>query len=370
MKKRIFNLSKFLSLLLLVGVIISCEDPEEKREKGFADNYENVNGFYVMCEGLMGQNNSAIDFFCADSNSIITDYFSKANNLGLGETANDMIKVGNTFWTVVTGSAAVTVMNTNGVLEKIITITNAQGVNRQPRHLVHKDGYVYVSCFDGNVVKISTSSKKIAATLSTQGRNPEGLAIANNKLYVANSGGLSYPNYDNSVSVIDLSTFSVDTLISVRINPTTVKSYGDNVYVLSMGDYSGLPMLAHIRNNELVDSVYIKMTDFDIDQSLGLIYYFYVDYADSKSFGLSTLECSNIRSASTLLMKDRPEGMLMPYHVNVVEDGLIAVTDAKNYTTSGEVFFFTSAGEKMFSFKTSVNPNKVIKKRSESLANN
>lgn len=370
MRKTIFNYSKLLSLFLLLGVMVACEDPEEKKEKGFADNYANLNGFYVMCEGLMGQNNSSIDFYCIDSNSVVTDYFSKANSLGLGETANDMIKVGESFWTAITGSAAVTVMNSNGELEKIITITNAQGVNRQPRHLAYHSGYVYVSCFDGSVVKISASSKKVVASLETQGRNPEGLAVANGKLYVANSGGLSYPNYDNSVSVINLASFAVDTLLEVRINPTSVKSYNDNIYVLSMGDYSTLPMLTHIRNNEILDSVYIEMTDYEVDQSSGLIYFFYVDYADNKSFNLSTLDANNIKSSSTLLLKNRPEGMLMPYHVNVVEDGLIAVTDAKNYTTSGEVFFFTSAGEKMFSFKTSVNPNKVIKKRSESLANN
>ncbi len=64
-----------------------------------------------------------------------------------------------------------------------------------------------MSCFDGSIVKIDTASLQIEAT-ATAGRNPEGVCVVNNKLYVSNSGGLDFPNYDNTVSVFDLNSFA------------------------------------------------------------------------------------------------------------------------------------------------------------------
>ena len=78
------------------------------------------------------------------------------------------------------------------------------------------------------------------------GRNPEQIAVSNNKLFVANSGGLGWndPNlgYDKTVSVIDIATFSVVKTVQVVLNPTevTTDAQGD-VYVISMGDYGAIP---------------------------------------------------------------------------------------------------------------------------------
>ena len=50
------------------------------------------------------------------------------------------------------------------------------------------------------------------------GYQPEEMVIVGNKLYVANSGGYRVPNYDRTVSVIDLNTFKVIKTIDVGIN--------------------------------------------------------------------------------------------------------------------------------------------------------
>jgi YVTN family beta-propeller protein len=61
------------------------------------------------------------------------------------------------------------------------------------------------------------------------GQNPEGLAVSNGKLYVANSGGLNFPDVDSTVSVIDLTTHTELLKITVGKNPggVCVDSEGD-----------------------------------------------------------------------------------------------------------------------------------------------
>jgi YVTN family beta-propeller protein len=104
--------------------------------------------------------------------------------------------------------------------------------------MVAKDGKVYISYFYGHEVAVlDTASLKIEQTVSV-GRYPEKLAAANGKIYVTNSGGLDYPNYGNTVSVIDPETMTVEDEIEVLINPASIiaDSEGD-LYVVSLGDY-------------------------------------------------------------------------------------------------------------------------------------
>jgi hypothetical protein len=71
--------------------------------------------------------------------------------------------------------------------------------------------------------------------------DPDGIVIKNNKIYTANSGGLSYLDeydYDTTVSVIDIATFTEEKKIEVGTNPINLQadSQGD-IYVSIAGNY-------------------------------------------------------------------------------------------------------------------------------------
>jgi outer membrane protein assembly factor BamB len=65
-------------------------------------------------------------------------------------------------------------------------------------------------------------------------------------------------------------------------------------------------------------------------------------------------------NASPTRFTQNISSLILPYHINII-DGIIYVTDAKNYTTSGQVFAFSTSGSLLYSFQTSVNPSKIIK---------
>jgi hypothetical protein len=342
--------------IISLALFFSCQKKPEDEINIVNGDYQN--GLFVMCEGLYGNNNSALDFFSWKDSVIHKDAFAYVNKQGLGETANDMIVVGNRIFIAINGSACVMVINKNTCLiDKIIPILNNNNQNRQPRHIVYYDNNVYVSCFDGNVVKISTDDLSIKDVVSTGGRNPEGMAENNGKLYVANSGGLSFPNYDNSVSVIDLNSFSLVKKISVHSNPTVVKSYKDNVYFLSFGDYTKTPVMTRIStDNNIIDSTAKEITDFEFLNDK--MYYFYLN-RKTNQFSINYLNVNNFNSSSTSFTSNI-QNMVLPYHINII-DNTIFITDAKYYTTSGQVFAFNLNGVLLYSFSTSINPSKIIK---------
>ena len=186
-------------------------------------------------------NNSTLSCIDFDSRTITSNYFDSINGRGLGDTANDMKLYGSKIWIVVNVSSQVEVVDArSGISMRRISFFTSLGEARQPRYIAFHQNKAYVCSFDGTVARIDTSSLAIEA-VTTCGRNPDGIAVANGKLYVSNSGGLDIPNYDNTVSVIDLNTFTETKKITVGMNPYKMEadSQGD-VYVVSRGNNANI----------------------------------------------------------------------------------------------------------------------------------
>ncbi|MEG3048527.1 MAG: YncE family protein, partial [Mucinivorans sp.] len=164
----------------------------------------------------------------------------------LGDVGNDIQIYGNKLYAVINCSHFVEVMELKTAKHIAqISIPNC-------RYIVFKDQYAYVTSYAGPVAidpnarlgyvaKIDTATLKVVGEC-TVGYQPEEMVIAGDKLYVANSGGYRVPNYDKTVSVIDLEKFTEVRKIDVAINlhRLEVDRYG-NVWVSSRGDYYNTP---------------------------------------------------------------------------------------------------------------------------------
>ncbi len=190
---------------------------------------------YILCEGLWGYNNSVLTKFNLNDYTVVRDYFKQQNGVGLGDTANDMCVYGNKIYIAVATDKIIWVMDKDArVIEKLET-------EGQPRYLATAGGKVYATYYNGEVARIDTAKLEVEATVPV-GRNPEQLCVADNKLFVANSGGADYPNYDNTVSVIDIPSFTEIRKIEVATNPANILT-ADNgfVYLVSLGNYGDVP---------------------------------------------------------------------------------------------------------------------------------
>lgn len=370
--------SLFYIACLILAVVSSCREdfyiiPSQKQDTGVAPTRGNILGMYVLNEGNMGSNKASIDFLDLDENKPTVHYlrniYSERNpNVvkELGDVGNDIKIYGSKLWIVVNVSNKVEVATADSC--KRITQINIPNC----RYLAFKDGFAYVSSyvgpvkFDkdaplGMVYKVDTMDFKKKDSVVV-GYQPEELCIVDNKLYVANSGGYRAPNYDHTLSEIDLTTFKEIRKIKVGLNPhhCQVDHYGQ-IWVTSRGNYNDVPSriyrLYKGRNQiyEVMDSIDTPVSGLSI---VGDSLYYYgtawnnATATNNISYGLINVRTHKIIDTN-LFSAPQLKAITMPYGIIVnPTDRDFYLMDAKNYVSSGSLLHFKSDGTFDWSVQT------------------
>lgn len=341
----------------------SCDDMKDKIPNGGLPQTNETSSIYVLSEGLFNMNNSTLAMYNFSTKEVFTDYFSTINKRGLGDTAGDMALYGSKIYVMVNVSSQIEVIDVNtGKSLKQIPMFDENGGERQPRHVDFYQGKAYICSFDGTVAKLDTTTLNIEAFVKV-GLNPDGICVANNKLYVSNSGGLNYPNYGNTVSVIDISTFKEIKKIPVGLNPDIIRADNEgDVYLVSRGDY-GANGYKFQRINSTTDSMVdsfdeINALNFTIHNDTAYIYNY--DFAKAASW-IKVFDCKQEKIISDKFITDETV-IQTPYAIDVnPTNGDVYIADACQYTVWGDVICFDRTGKFKFRIKEiGLNPNKII----------
>ncbi len=232
-------LFRSLLLSLLAFAFISCSGDDETTYDPWTPPLTSTQGAFILNGGSFNiPNSSSLSYYDKKTGQCNPTVFESSNGgLKLGDTAQDFCIAGNNMYIAVYGSGVIYVTDMQG--KKVKTIVSTRDKNTQmPRYLTADDTYVYVTYFDGYLARIKRSTMELEPNQLKVGNNPEDVVVYNGKIYVANSGGLNFPNYDKAVSVIDAKTFTKERDVSVIINPTRLEvDRKGNVYVISMGNY-------------------------------------------------------------------------------------------------------------------------------------
>ncbi len=230
-------MKKYLSILaaLLTGCFVatSCTDDEEDTKT--QETSQTTAGVYVICSGNMSsQIDGSLTYFdySAQQNNPQQGAFQQANGRSLGLTANDGVIYGSKFYIVVDNERTIEVIDsqTKKSLAQIKTMDLLGEKGVSPRHIVAHGGYIYVDTYGGVVAAIDTTNYALVTSYEV-GSYPEGMAIIDNTLYVANS---DYGTGVNpSISAIDLSTGKTETYTHNEINnPTSIVAIGNTLYII------------------------------------------------------------------------------------------------------------------------------------------
>ncbi|MGN6181497.1 MAG: DUF5074 domain-containing protein [Mucilaginibacter sp.] len=311
-------------------------------------------GLYVLNQGLFNDNNSTLTYYSYTSKQPSTDFFGAVNGRGLGDTGNDIEIYGAKMYIVVNISSTIEVVDPyTGKSIKQIKIFNGT-TGREPRDIAFFKGNAYITSYDGTVAVMDTATLSVSKYI-TVGNDPEQLTVANGKVYVANSGGLNFPNYDKTVSVIDPATNTVIKTLTVAENPQNITTDGKgHVYVLSAGNYVDVPSsLAVIDdNNDTVTS----QTNFDatIFTVIGSNAYFVTSANKVGVYNTTNQSVSNANFISD------GTSIKVPYAINAdAATGEVFVTDAVDYTSNGKLYAFDKNGKLEYSFTTGINPGRI-----------
>lgn len=316
--------------------------------------------YAVLNNGNWGANDACVTLFDMNNNAILDHVFLKENGQQLGDLGQDMIKVGNEIYVAVNGSQVIFVTDTNYNLKQKI-VAEKDGNNLSPRSFCLVGDVLYVTYYEGYLGEINT--KNYSIRLTPVGMNPEGVAYAKGKLYVANSGGLNYQDgYDNTISVVDASTFKEEKKIKVNVNPQTVVAdeNQETIYVNSFGNYDDVQ--AKLQSISLSTGEVSDLDFYDVkgmaksDQKDDVLYVVTGSYNENWEV-LGTVNVYNMRTHEKHL--SLIEGIQNYYSVSIA--GGIIFVGTSDYKTNGDVFMYDKYGQHLGKFDANgLNPIRVI----------
>lgn len=353
-------------ILLTVGIFAGCDDMKDFEPQREYSQDAVTRKMYILSEGLFNYNNSKLGVYDFtepdDAKKYIPDFFAQQNKRGLGDTANDMQRYGSKIYILVNVSSQIEVIDAEtGKSIKRIPMFNDKKVARQPRYIDFYEGKGYVCSFDGTVARLDTASLEIEAYVEV-GRNPDGICVANRKLYVSNSGGLSFPNFDNTVSVVDIAAFKEIKKINVGTNPYKIHadSEGD-VYVVTRGnnDVYGFHKIDSDIDEKIQTFPSLSVYNFEIYEDKAYMYNY--DYATGKSW-VKVFDCLTERVIDEQFVKDKNITINTPYGISINPlNGDVYIFDAQFFIYEGDVLCFDKDGKFKFRInEVGLNPNHIV----------
>lgn len=246
---------KQIKLLAACGaalLLFGCKDDKGPKVPPPHEPTETV-GYYILNEGQWGQEGSeSMAYYSLEERKLTTGVFSERNGgEKVGDTPSDLKIYGSKMYCTVLEDGVVLVMDAaDGKLIERVRVD-------RPRSLACADGKVFVSSYKGEVVRIDTMTLTVTGTAPVNGEYCEGIAVLDDKIYVANDatkGG--YQGGGNTVSVIDIPTFTEVAQIETPVNPTALLAGADGfLYLVTSGDWVTVDAQLHRidpQKNEIV----------------------------------------------------------------------------------------------------------------------
>ena len=355
----------FLAIVTLMSgcrtddIIIYAEE-EDIGKKTVASE---VIGMYVLNEGNMGSNKCTLDFL--DLSDTIIHYqrniYSERNPnevKELGDVGNDIQIYGSRLWMVINCSNKVEVCRAKDAV-KIgkVDIPNC-------RYVTFDGGYAYVSSYVGPVAVGSNAPRgrvyKVD-TLTLQkvdsvvvGYQPEEMVVVGGKLYVANSGGYIAPQYDRTISVIDLATMSEERQIDVAVNLHRLRldRYGQ-LWVSSRGNSRDVPSklywLKTDTQGQMQVAGHLDMPVSDMCIVGDSLYFYGADYNAVTYDVTSAQGIIDVQRHALVndVLSNAPEYQKIRQLYGIIVHPRhrdFYLMDAKNYVSSGELLHFNADG--------------------------
>ena len=373
-----------LTTIALTITIAGCREDETvipteyETISGLASPGTGIAGLYLINEGNMGSNKCTIDWLDFENGVYARNFYAERNPevvKELGDVGNDIAIYGSKLYAVINCSHKVEVMDAHsGKRIGQVDIPNC-------RYIRFHRGKVYVSSYVGPVLvdpnapkgaiyQIDTLSLSITGQV-TVGYQPEEMEIAGDSLYVANSGGYRAPDYDNTLSVVDLNELRQVRQIPVGINLHRVRRDAEGkIWVSSRGNHISEPsrlmvLEKNVRTGdmEVTDTISVACSNMAI---YGDRLYAISASQDEAGNNGTDVSYAVIDTKTRTLIADNfitdgtERRIAVPYGIAVhPATGDIYLTDAKNYVSSGTLYCFTPEGNMRWSVRTGDIPSAI-----------
>ena len=344
----------------------------------------------LLNEGNWQADNGKITYF-EDGKVVSNQWFRDVNGMKLGDTPNDIIAVNDNLIAIaINWSNIVQFITPEG---KAVAATEDVPNNRK---LASDGDYVYISsygheCRIGNrfvdfekgfVAKIAVSDFEVVAAVEV-GYEPEGIALYDGHLFVANTGGYAFQEdheYETTVSIIDAATMKVvRTVDTGQINLYGKMSQsGKYLCINSPGDYYEVPAAAIIFDCEAAlagkpdSDCFVSLPYAATYNCVTLDGHFYAIgsrysyYTGEYTFNYITIDPALVMETEGAdgIAEDFPGTVLadlmklgMPYGLYINPyTGYIYATDAGGFVEGGTLYQWSPEGKMLGKYGVYINP--------------
>jgi YVTN family beta-propeller protein len=346
------NLLKSIAYLLIFNFLFtSCTQDDDDIIFPLGD-YEY--GFLITNEGPFQNGTGTISFVSDDYATVESQIFNQVNSSDLGSIVQSIGFNDDNAYVVVNNSHKIEVVNRYS-FESIASIT--EGLNN-PRYFVSSGSNGYVSNwgdpFDNNddfIAVIDLSTNTVTSTISVA-FGPEKLVIANNDLYVSHQGGYGQ---NNILSVIDVSANMLESTIEVGDVPNSIVVFNNDIWVLCGGNpaFTGNETNGRLVKIETSDNTVIQNFDFlttNHPTSLTI-------YESNLIYNLDGEVFSKEENSSSLPTTSIITGS---FYTMTTNDGKLYATDAGDFASNGTLRIFDlSTNSEIITIETGIIPGGV-----------
>jgi hypothetical protein len=317
----------FTTAIVIAALFASCTSNEDNRV------YEPGKGVFVVNEGNYMSGNGSLSFYNLENGTIYNDLFNEKNNRLLGDIPEFIAVDGSVGYIVVNNSGTIEKIDMNS-MESLGTITDLNS----PRQMVIYNGKGYVSSLYSTKITVIDLSSFSVDTQIEIGCTSEALVVSGSTLFAANwSGG-------SKVVALNLSTNSVIKSITTGMEPESmVLDKNGKLWVLCTGGWN---------NEEIPRFSIINISTLEVESSLafrnvsdnpscltinsGMDTLYYIDE------GIRRMPVTATQIATTVLAQ---AGTSLFYKVAPVPwKGMFCVTDAVDYTQTGRLLVYDKNG--------------------------
>jgi hypothetical protein len=347
---------KKISFILLLLASLACKKKpiDEPVNQG---DYQN--GILALNEGLFEQNNASVSFYSFEHQLNFPNAFKAVNKRGLGDTANDFVSYerdGVAYIAIAIDVSSKVEFIERYTLKSVGEVSLLDGANaREPRRVLVNGNFAYVCNFDGTLAIINLLDFTLASLIEV-GANPDGMVIVDDELFISNSGGLNYPVYDSTVSVLNLNSHLLVETFTTRINggEMLVDSQGE-IYQISRGNYDGISAgLVRIdAENHTVLSISERPIS-SIDKMGDWLYYY-----DEEEEGIYRMNMISESFEEKKIIDISSFETFSGFQINSLTNVLFCF-DANGYVNTSTVHAYSINGDLLYTFQSGLNTNNLI----------
>ena len=342
----------------------------------------------LLNEGIWQADNGRMTYF-EDDHVVSNQWFRDQNGYKLGDTPNDIIQISDNLIAIaINWSNIVQFIRPDG---KAVSATEDIPNNRK---LCSDGHYVYVTSYGhecettsgtkyfekGFVAKIDLNTFKVVATCEV-GYEPEGIALYDGRLFIANTGGYSGVgedhDFETTVSIVNAETMTLEKNIDTHVPNLFGKMSQSGRYLCinSPGDYYEIPACGLVFDCQKAlrgDKCFV-IFDYPATYNCTALDGKFLTVGSSFSYitGAYEFSCMTIDPQTVMetdgangltqtlpgILKSDYEKMNQPYGIYVNPyTGYIYGTDAGSFEGAGYLYQWSPAGQLLGKHKVYINP--------------